>query len=182
LAGRYFVPVIGKDRLVFSAMAKFGVVYQLDRKLPIPFKELYLTGGQDSLRGFKWGEAGPEYRKFNTPLGGKKELLMQFELITPASFNTSDVNTPRAYLFYDIGVAWDTPIAFDDLTNKPFITNPARDIVKNTFRPRHTVGFGFRMTSPQPVRVEWGYKLDRLYHSKERPSEWLLSMNMPFDF
>lgn len=181
LTARYYTPVIGRDRLVFSSTARLGFTTNLGNNKPIPFKELYLAGGPETLRGFRWGEAGPTYRKLKTPLGGKKQFLASMELITPMVFGESGMDTPRAYMFYDVGAAWDTPIAYDVENGVKKRLIPERDILKNDLNLRHTVGFGLKMTTPQPIRVEWGYKLDRHRRSKERPSEWHLSMNMPFD-
>ncbi len=179
LSGHYYTPIIGKDRLIFSSFAKLGFVSSINNK-PVPFKELYCMGGIDSLRGFKWGEAGPIYKNYNAPLGGSKSALMQFELTTPLSMDREfDINTPRGYLFYDIGTAWDAPIPWSAENNAPLFHKD--DLVGNNFSPRQTLGLGVKFTVPQPIKIEWGYKLDRNRRMKERAYEWHLFMNIPID-
>lgn len=184
LSGHYFIPIIGKDRLVFSSFGSLGFVTPLNNSLPVPFKELFLMGGLDSLRGFRWGEAGPTYNEINTPIGGTKSLLLKFELITPLTYDKEfDINVPRGYLFYDIGTAWDAPTSYvfnDDLKIKEALFKP-EDLIKNKFSPRQSVGIGLKFTRPQPIRIEWGYKLDRDYKAKERAYEWHFFMNIPID-
>lgn len=164
LTGDYFFPIIGNDRLVFSSRLKLGLIKQFTTARGIPYKELYNVGGTDSIRGFRWGEAGPLGRENYMPLGASKQFVARFELVTPMGFDKDiHVHTPRAFAFYDLGCGWDTPLG-----RKPL---PKNELRNNSMHPRHVVGFGFKMVYPMPLKLEWGYKLDRRYLSFERPSE-----------
>lgn len=184
LTGYYFIPLLGKERLVLSLSAKLGIVKQLFENAPIPFKELYMFGGLDSMRGFRWGEAGPADRRTNAPLGATKMLLGKVELITPmAGGNEFDTNVPRVYLFYDIGTAWGAPDFKETIAETKELKSIYRksDLIKNDFNLRQSIGVGLKTLAPQPFCVEFGYKLDRAPKSKERSGEWHLKFNVPFD-
>ncbi len=178
----YFIPLIHNERLVFSSSFKVGFVAQISDTLPVPMKELYSVGGSSSLRGFRWGEAGPMVKSTLSPLGAKNFMLMRFELISPLTTNKDiTMSDPRGYLFYDIGSGWNAPKQYvTDFTSKnkmPLFSSS--EILNDRFRLRHTVGFGLRLTVPQPIKLEFGMKLDRIRANKERPSEWHFQMNVP---
>lgn len=206
LAACTFYPLVPRDRLVFSALAKLGMVTETsnDSTSIIPFRELFMFGGSDTLRGFRWGEAGPMDRHMYVPLGAKKMFLTRFELITPLSFEKDfDIGAPRFYLFCDIGCAWDTvkKMPTSSILNDTLRTNliaeerkagirgelatldlyKENDLIKNKFDLKTSLGFGLKLTTPQPIKVEWGFKLNKDRLSKERASEWHLCVNMPIE-
>jgi outer membrane protein insertion porin family len=182
--------LMAQEKLVLSAFGKAGAVASLDSEKPIPFKEIYHMGGVNSVRGFKYGEAGPRWdvsTKVLAPLGATKMMLGSLELSTPVGEGDQ---APRAYLFYDIGGGWDTPIPngltrsdFDSLastnTDKSVDELFKSQVKRDRFSLRHSVGIGIRMTAPYPVDIAWGYKLDRDKSVNEQPSEMNISMNMP---
>ena len=53
-------------------------------------------------------------------------------------------------------------------------------IKNNQFNYRHAIGFGFQMVSPQPIRIDIGFKLDRNQRREEAPYE--ISFSMAQDF
>ena len=50
----------------------------------------------------------------------------------------------------------------------------------NSFTFRHSVGIGLRILRPMPVRIDWGFKLDRNKKLKESASE--VHFGMSYDF
>ena len=89
-------------------------------------------------------------------IGAKNAFWFNTELIFPIA---SDFSIKGA-LFYDGGAGWDTPDS--DLISPQNLKN-------NNFAFRHSVGFGFRILRPTPMKVDWGFKLDR--KKGESPSE-----------
>ena len=57
----WFTPIIGDQDLVFRLHTFFGVVTSLGHRA-IPFGELFHLGGPASVRGFLFGQIGPQFR------------------------------------------------------------------------------------------------------------------------
>ena len=144
---------------------KAGFVEELGGRT-IPYRELFHIGGQSSVRGFRFGEIGPAFND-EDPVGGRFMLQFNSELVFPILPDYS----MRGHLFYDAGAGWDGPR--DSLLRKGTMT-------RNYFNLRHSVGFGFNLLNPTPVKIDWGYKLDRNKEGGESPSEFHLSMNYAF--
>lgn len=152
----WYTPLIGENDLVLCLHAHAGMVSAFKNNT-IPYRELYHIGGPASVRGFLFGEIGPTWRS-NTDiargiqtgesLGGSKAFWVNAELIFPVSGDFS----MKGGIFYDGGAGWDTPDA-DGISK-------AR-LKRNNFGYRHSVGFGIRMLQPTPVKLDWGFKLDR---------------------
>lgn len=140
----WFTPLINEQDLVFKIHTFFGLATPL-KGHAIPFGELFHIGGDTSVRGFNYGQIGPQF--LGDTIGGKKAFFLNTELIFPI---TQDLNL-KGVLFYDGGTGWDNPYAC--CVDPIFITG-------NSFDYRHAVGVGIRMLSPMPVRVDWGFKLD----------------------
>jgi len=137
----------------------------------VPFNELFLLGGANSLRGYNWFSIGkkrlatccqPGTNNAAVALtsprlvsyGGTQELFYQgeieFPLVTEAQI--------KGVLFYDVGTA-DDAILVSAL--------------------RQDMGFGFRWFSPiGPLRFEWGFPIDRL--PDESFSNFEFSIGSPF--
>jgi outer membrane protein insertion porin family len=132
----WYFPVFWDTVIMFRG--RYGYVESLIDK-PVPLGERFYVGGPSTLRGFRYGSAGPMDAELNR-LGGTKELIYNIEYtfpIVPAA-------RLKGVLFYDIGKA------FDD-----------HETVKAS-ELRQTVGFGFWWFSPiGPLRFEWGSIVDR---------------------
>lgn len=154
LDAHWYTPLIGAYDLVFHLRGYLGVVAPFKNKL-IPYRELYHIGGPASVRGFLYGEIGPQFNVFDLvgpqytgdSIGGTKATWLNAELIFPI---TQDMNF-KGVLFYDGGAGWDNP--YVNNVNRQFIRN-------NHFNYRHAVGFGIRLYNPMPIKVDWGFKLD----------------------
>lgn len=178
----WHTPLLPNDKLVLSLQGRSGIMASLDTSKPIPYNELYHIGGAGTVRGFKWDGAGPQLIKSPTAggnsrqrygLGAQKMTMATAELSVPIG---SDEQAPRAYLFYDMGSGWNTP---DNLIDSEAIENNGFFVWQNGFHLRHTVGVGFKMSMPYPVKIDWGYKLNRDSSVSERPAELSISMNVP---
>lgn len=121
----------------------------------LPLYERFYVGGLKTVRGFDFGEAGPEDRNGDV-IGGTKELILSAEWIFPLIKNMG----LKGVVFYDAGKA------FDDDENLSF------DL-------RHSVGFGIRWKSPMgPLRIEWGFNLSP--EDDEEESVWDFSVGTFF--
>jgi len=160
----WYTPIIGEHDLVLRLHGYFGLVANFKNRF-IPYRELFHIGGPASVRGFLFGQVGPNF--CGDSLGGKKAFFVNAELHFPI---TQDFNI-KGVLFYDGGSGWDNPFAG---------CSPRVCIENNSFNFRHAVGVGFRMLSPAPIRVDWGFKLDRRKKLGETPYE--VHFGMTYDW
>jgi len=121
---------------VFSVHGRIGFADGIGEKI-LPAGERFFVGGINSVRGFRFGKAGPL-----TPAGvingGNKELFFNAEYLIPLAKEAG----LKWVIFYDLGAAFDDAesIAFSEL--------------------REGAGVGIRWISPiGPLRLEWGRNL-----------------------
>lgn len=145
--------------VVFRNNLTYGFIASHDDRPP-PFNELFLLGGANTLRGYRWFSVGKRKRSSRTgvesPFGGTQKAYyngeFEFPLIQEAGI--------KGVLFYDVGDADDT-------------------LVLSEFR--HDMGFGFRWFSPiGPLRFEWGFPLGRRPDLGESPVNFEFSIGSPF--
>ena len=128
------VPPFNED-LVFSPRFRIGYIQAFEGK-EIPVWERYILGGINSLRGLK--DIGPRDPVSGDILGGDRMLLFNFEFVFPILKNAG----MKGVIFFDTGNAWNNEYDLGDM--------------------RKTTGAGIRWYSPVgPLRLEWGYVLDR---------------------
>lgn len=155
LDASWYTPLVGEHDLVFGLHGHFGVAGEINGR-NVPYRELFHVGGPTSVRGFLFGQIGPVIRTGTdthqfASIGSKKAFYVNAELIFPFTGNLA----VKGAFFYDGGAGWDTP-GYHALT-----AAQQSLIQRNRFDYRHTVGFGIRMTQPQPIKIDWGFKLDR---------------------
>jgi outer membrane protein insertion porin family len=159
----WYTPLIQDYGVVLHLHGFAGIVHQITQH-SIPYRELFHLGGPASVRGFLFGQIGPSL--MGSDLGGKKAFFVNAELQIPI---TADHNF-SGVLFYDGGANWDTPNA--GAIGKAFLQ-------RNNFEYRHAVGFGLRLENPQPIQIEWGFKLDRKRRRHESAFEVHFGMSRP---
>jgi outer membrane protein insertion porin family len=131
---------------VFMMRGRIGMVGSLN-DLPVPISERFFVGGSGSVRGFRYGTAGP-VDSFGNRVGGNKELIFNLEY----NFPLVPAARLKGLLFYDMGRAFD-----DGTSEKP--DEPTRISLREL---KHTYGWGFWWLSPLgPLRFEWGYIINR---------------------
>lgn len=174
--GSWYTPLIGEDDLVLALRARVGMIESFGDISNIPYRELYHMGGQDSIRGFVGGGAGPVLagrgtlrERNNTPIGARRSVLFNAELQTPMF----EAYGMRGRVFYDAGCGWNAGLTDVSTDALPYVK-------RNDFNIRHAVGFGFSVTKPQQIKIDWGYKLDCDKKFNESPWEVHMSMNMPW--
>lgn len=163
----WFTPLIVQYGLALHIYSYLGLVHILPGR-SAPYRELFHIGGPATVRGFTFGQIGPSVSIPGNPsssLGAEKAFVFSAELQFPI---TEDYNM-RGVIFYDGGAGWDTPGA----RTIPNLRN-------NTFDFRHAVGFGIRLTSPTPICLDWGFKLDPRKRRGESISEIHISASQSF--
>lgn len=134
---------------VFGIHGKIGYIQGLEGKDTPVFERFYL-GGINSLRGLR--EIGPVGPK-GYCVGGDTMLNFNAEVVFPL---IKDAGL-RGVIFFDTGNAWSSGYHLDDM--------------------RKTAGVGVRWYSPiGPLRLEWGYVLDK--KEDESPSRWEFTIGM----
>lgn len=173
LDGHWYTPIIDERNLVLHLRGHLGSVSAIGSHT-IPYRELYHIGGQASVRGWTFGQIGPmwyhpdlveEEGWQGDSIGSKRALFFNVELVFPL---TQDLSF-KGVVFYDGGAGWNTPHASS--------INPAH-LKNNSFKYRHSVGVGLRLLNPQPIRIDWGFKLDK--ETGEKAAE--VSFSSYFDF
>ncbi len=160
----WFTSLIGENDLILSLHGHVGTVQNFGRHT-IPYREIYHIGGPATVRGFTFGQIGPNWR--TDSIGASNAFWLNVELIFPIKQDFS----MKAAAFYDGGAGWHTPVP---------IPENSRNLRNNHFNYRHAVGVGIRILSPIPIQVDWGFKLDRNKKIGETASEVHLTMNQAF--
>ena len=146
LSSSWFLPIL--DDYVFNVRGRLGYEEGVDGK-EVPIYERYILGGISTLRGLR--DVGPTDPVTGEVLGGTTMFVGNAEFLFPLIRNAG----MKGVLFYDTGNTWESGYHFDDL--------------------RQTTGAGVRWYSPiGPLRLEWGYVLDK--KEGESPSRWEFTM------
>lgn len=123
----------------------------------VPIYERFFVGGITTVRGFKFGEAGPKDELTEDVIGGLNELIFNSEWIFPI-YKPAGL---KGVIFFDAGHG------FDD--SKGFFGSGIRT----------AAGFGVRWFSPfGPIRLELGFNLNP--KDGERGNVFDFSMGRPF--
>lgn len=169
----WFTPLIGERDLVLRLHGYVGLVQRLGHR-NVPYRELYHIGGPSNVRGFLWGQIGPQFQVIESDgrvrqdsIGGSRAAFVNAELIFPV---TRDFNL-KGVLFYDGGTGWKNPYYHSIKHLDEFVVN-------QHFHYRHAVGFGIRLLSPMPIRVDWGFKLD----ARRNESPYEVHFGMTYDW
>ncbi len=148
----WFTPLIGDFDLILHLHGYLGAIARIHNKF-VPYRELFHIGGQASVRGFLYGQIGPQFsvvsngQTIQDSIGGNKTFFVNMELIFPIMQDFSF----KGIAFYDGGAGWDNPYTSDI---------PPAFLANNSFNYRHAVGVGIRLLNPVPVKIDWGFKLD----------------------
>jgi outer membrane protein insertion porin family len=117
----------------------------------VPIFERYYLGGINSLRGLR--DVGPIDPATGDPIGGLTMLNFNVDYIFPLIKNAG----MKGVLFFDTGNSWESGYHLGDM--------------------RRTAGIGIRWYSPiGPLRLEWGYVLDR--NENESSNRWEFTIGM----
>jgi outer membrane protein insertion porin family len=105
-----------------------------------PLDERFFVGGDFTIRGYKYGYAGPLDPNTNDPIGGDKELILSAELNYPIYKNIL-----YGAVFYDTGLS----------------ANAWKDFKPQNFRGGYGVGIRF-ITPFAPIKLDWAFKTKKV--------------------
>ncbi len=133
-----------KDRwldtgLILSLKGVFGIVEPYDGAR-VPLDERFFVGGDFTIRGYKYGYAGPLDPNTNDPIGAKKQLILSAEANYPLYKN----------ILYG-AVFYDTGLGFNDWNEL------------KTQNLRGGFGVGIRFITPfAPIKLDWAFKTKKV--------------------
>jgi outer membrane protein insertion porin family len=146
------LPVDWELPFVASFHCKVGYAEAFGSTSRVPIDYRFYVGGDSTVRGFRWGEAGPKDSN-GDPEGANRELVFNFEL------GYDVTKFLRLITFLDVGGGWWDRYKLGDM--------------------RKSAGVGLRVLTPMgPIRLDLGWKLDR--RSGESASEWHFGMGSYF--
>jgi outer membrane protein insertion porin family len=143
--------------MVFGARGRIGFIegHDTDKSFPydVPLFNRYVLGGLNSIRGLQY--LGIRNSGTGDTLGGSSMLVFNFEIVFPLIKDAG----MKGVVFYDTGNTWDGGYYLNDL--------------------RQTAGIGLRWYSPiGPLRLEYGYVLDRKENESAGRFEFSIGMMM----
>ena len=143
-----------RSKFIFAFRFKLGYIGSIGNS-DIPAWERFYVGGIDSIRGFKYGEAGPRDESGDVK-GGTKEIITNSEIRFPL---VEEIGV-NGLTFFDFGRAFDKDESI-------------------SLNLRKSVGIGLSWRSPMGlIRIVWGYNLSPKYDEKK--SVWGFSMGTMF--
>lgn len=146
------LPIDWELPFIASVHAKIGYAEAFGDTSRLPIDYRFYVGGDTTVRGFRWGEAGPK-DKDDDPEGANRELIFNFEL----GYDVTKML--RLIAFVDVGGGWWDEYKLGDM--------------------RKSAGLGLRVLTPMgPIRLDIGWKLDR--RSGESSSQWHFGMGSYF--
>lgn len=106
----------------------------------VPLDERFFVGGDFTIRGYKYGYAGPLDPNTHDPIGANRELILSAELNYPIYKNIL-----YGAVFYDTGLG----------------ANSWKDFKPQNFRSGFGVGIRF-ITPFAPIKLDWAFKTKKV--------------------
>jgi outer membrane protein insertion porin family len=149
------------DRHIFALNTSYGYMQNLSHG-DIPIWDLYRPGGENSIRGYRYGQVGSVRLDNNLQqvvVGGNKQFITNLEY----QFKIADAF--RTVLFYDMGQAW------------------AQGVQVFTEGLRRSAGIELRFflpISPAPLRLIWAKKLNPYPFDTSNSTDFQFSIGTTF--
>ena len=167
------------DRHIFAFNVSYGYLQNLGHD-PLPLFDLYRPGGENSIRGYRFGQVGSVLLDNNgqaVVVGGNKQFISNMEY----QFKIADQF--RLVAFYDAGNAWGTG---SRIFSRDLITY--KDAAGNSYSFRNptlvrSAGVEFRFflpISPAPLRLIWARKLNPYPFDTEGRTDFQFSIGTTF--
>jgi outer membrane protein insertion porin family len=167
-------------RHIFGFNASYGYIKNLSKE-GIPLFDYYRPGGENSIRGYQYGQVGSILYDNNSKpvvVGGNKQFTANFEYQFKI---TEDV---RTVLFYDAGNAWGPG---EKMFNQDLVhySNPDTGLNVSYNNPRllQSAGLELRLflpISPAPLRFIWAQKRNPYPFDTSRATEFQFSIGTTF--
>lgn len=149
------------DRHIFGVNASYGYLGNLGTE-SLPIFDLYRPGGENSIRGYRWGNVGSMiYDDSGQPvvIGGNKQFIFNAEY----QFKIADQF--RTVIFYDMGNAW--------AQGTKSFSEPLRRSTGVELR-------FFLPISPAPMRLIWSRKLNPYPYDRDGKNDFQFSIGTTF--
>lgn len=160
----FYTPVVGD--LVFHFKGNVGFLHENFGGEDIPVSERFELGGISTVRGYSADKISPRDSDGDR-IGGNKFLVTNLELTYPLDKDFGVLGL----LFFDAGNAWkEGEFFFDeqDPADDTYTEAPTAGMFKS-------VGGGIRWMSPMgPLRIEYGFGLDKLDDSGSHKFEFMM--------
>lgn len=149
------------ERHVFAVNASYGYLRNLSND-QLPLWDLYRPGGENSIRGYRYGQVGSTVLDQNSQkvvVGGNKQALLNLEY----QFKIADQF--RVVLFHDMGNAW----------------AQGTKIFSEALRRSYGVEARFFLPiSPAPLRLIWSHKVNPYDFDQEGRNDFQFSIGTTF--
>ncbi|GLH65886.1 outer membrane protein assembly factor BamA [Geothrix edaphica] len=167
------------ERHIFAMNLSYGYLQNMGRE-ELPLYDLYRPGGENSIRGYRYGQVGSVLLDNNgqpVVVGGNKQFIANLEY----QFMIADQF--RLVFFYDAGNAWGsgTKVFSRDMV-------PYKDAANNQYSYKspslvRSMGLEFRFflpISPAPLRLIWSRKLNPYPFDLEGQNDFQFSIGTTF--
>jgi outer membrane protein assembly complex protein YaeT len=168
------------ERNIFAVNVTYGYLQNLGHD-ELPLYDLYRPGGENSIRGYRYGQVGSvllDNRQYPTVVGGNKQLIINLEY----QFKIADQF--RLVFFHDAGNAWGPGSSvFDhgEVTYKDISTNNTHTYSNPGLVRSAGVEFRFFLPiSPAPLRLIWARKLNPYPFDTDGVTQFQFSIGTTF--
>ena len=135
----FFQDTLFDTGFVFNFRSSLGVVEPYGGKT-IPLDERFFVGGDFTIRGYKYGYAGPLDPNILEPIGSKKQFILSVEANYPLYKNIL-----YGSVFYDTGLGF----------------NELKELKAENLRGGYGIGIRF-ITPFAPIKLDWAFKTKRV--------------------
>jgi outer membrane protein assembly factor BamA len=168
------------DRHIFAVNMSYGYLQNLSSE-DLPLYDLYRPGGENSIRGYRFGQVGSvllDNSQHAVVVGGNKQFIMNLEY----QFKIADQF--RLVFFHDAGNAWGSgtkifsrdPVTYLGTDNVTYYTYRNPSLVRSA-------GVEFRFflpISPAPLRLIWSRKINPYPFDTESKTDFQFSIGTTF--
>ncbi|WP_448587596.1 outer membrane protein assembly factor BamA [Thermocrinis sp.] len=125
--------------LILTFKGALGFVEPYGKKT-IPLDERFFVGGDFTVRGYKYGYAGPLDPNTLEPVGAEKQLIL-----------SAEANYPLYKRILFLSAFYDTGLGFDEL----------KELKTQNLRGGYGVGLRF-ITPMAPIKLDWAFKTKKV--------------------
>ena len=168
------------ERHIFALNMSYGYLQNLGHE-ELPLYDLYRPGGENSIRGYRFGQVGSvllDNNGYAVVVGGNKQFIANLEY----QFKIADQF--RLVFFYDAGNAWGTGtkvFSRDVITYKDTRTNDTYSYTNPTLVRSAGLEFRFFLPiSPAPLRLIWSRKINPYPFDTEGKTDFQFSIGTTF--
>jgi outer membrane protein insertion porin family len=168
------------DRHIFAMNLSYGYLQNLSNE-ELPLYDLYRPGGENSIRGYRFGQVGSvllDNAGHAVVVGGNKQFISNLEY----QFKIADQF--RLVFFHDAGNAWGSgskvfsrdPVTYLGPDNATYYTYKNPSLVRS-------MGIEFRFflpISPAPLRLIWSRKINPYPFDTESKTDFQFSIGTTF--